>query len=1187
MTLAKEVKVYTASKQVVGHDRVKKDFFNQIAILLDNKQLTGDLLTRKLAALSAKQRACLFYRGRAFGPSIHSHAAQLIIKLYQHCGSSINEKMLNHLIHEPIYSPNPSRNTLTECNNVYRFWLRNPFSPWPTARLENALSKIFLSVIQNDENNENLSLFDLLLRENVLITTNWLDLGINLPKLIPQYLPVLFDKLARENSCLNILAIVEKNPNLLPFILETNIELAQQIVEHWPEQFFNASSTLQEKLYKRLRSNSDVLNQINSYVHQKFIPFTLSTDLRLQALNINDKDHQCFIDFQQTIKSLIPQAAELYQRDQYQEALKIINDYLALDPGNYKRNFFTQLQKKIKQQQNFNLSLLQEELKQADRTKLFAKMIAAPKHCRAAKVMKALYKVASFGREFNDDFITETNLYKNDTYHMIYEGKLPELRDEESAQIFAISDQIKEHLLHPENMKKTFLGRHTEKVINYFQAQANFYLHQLAANTNEAEVIYQNFLINKGIELAKARPIFDPQGHVLVEVSLEESDIRFLIAQITGKYFTEVSVQQLGHYLGSPNLTATTLCKLDVSADPLLKQGFVKKLLLSGTPINNNNNLSDDKYVIQCSTIIEQYLNSPERNSVIALQEEMMAHVLLCARSLAKKEAKLKLTRHEKHDLNLVINQHTMAIFAELFKKIAFDEQSAVINFARLNQLLDAARPALAATCRQLLVTILANKVDEEEVTRLLADLNQHDFTSTTATGIDYLRSDAINYSVVRISATNDTAHDKKLGANHQALRVIARNHYDVCSLEKVYGYKDNNTTARVPSIAVRQVSHQASVQDVAAKLEQSFNLLQQKAQGYHGPLIYNLLTSLHSKLYDISIFESKNKQRMSAARILKGSHLFNKQQIERGQFNNLVFIQNIPVNQHTNSLDLNARDEATAEAALMTKVALLATFNHHKDLFPPLLKKSIGETYYRVHRLYLNFLEEQGDGFHYFKNSEHGKNVITDLHKIQTNWQMGELNAVTDTSTMQNLITQALFKMMTLDLHQNKQFGMMVQAFSVFIEPLSMAGCKSGNERYQAVNGRSELLNFMNGTTIEQKELHQALVHFVNERNNVDMNILQEKLDKAYNKHNLQGACAAFSLEDQGASSKVTATKNNVNPGLISEYDTNVAETGFLTNLWQKFSSCLQAHKANLVGIFKNLFADKMKERSNSAPSF
>ena len=82
MTMLETLRAYTADKTTRGFDAVKKEFFNQVIVLIEKKQLTITALTKLLTSISADDRQQLFLRQRNFNkPSTNSGAAQWLLTL--------------------------------------------------------------------------------------------------------------------------------------------------------------------------------------------------------------------------------------------------------------------------------------------------------------------------------------------------------------------------------------------------------------------------------------------------------------------------------------------------------------------------------------------------------------------------------------------------------------------------------------------------------------------------------------------------------------------------------------------------------------------------------------------------------------------------------------------------------------------------------------------------------------------------------------------------------------------------------------------------------------------------------------------------------------------------------------------------------------------------------------------------
>lgn len=847
------------------------------------------------------------------------------------------------------------------------------------------------------------------------------------------------------------------------------------------------------------------------------------------------------------IKSEAPQLIAL---DQKENALRVIQNYLDQQPGAYKHQFFSDLALEIDRvtdvsEKDWFLNLLKNKLKKADNKELFSKWSGLT-HSRAAAVMASLYNIASLGGGLSS---IQFNKMANEK----------ELPDQVNDNTLLIQGKIREIVMNPDRDKSSHLALKIGSAFKEMQAKAQFLQNSQHHNSRAVESEYQKKLITKGMEKASKQehPAFDLQGHVLVFVKLKEVDYQAILDNIKQKKIGSNSAEQTVKLLLGSELTSHTLCNLDIKGNETLEAKF--------------------KTWIGRDDVPQSLMDSKDRASIIDLQEEMSLHVLLALRVLENKlsfkfnhELRTKLLS----DVNKLVQNKVKTIL-----ELAHFKAEELNNFENLNTSLDKARKELAVGCRTVLVDSICNQYPTLKLEHVL---DKHDFTSTTATGMDYLRSDARNQTVVRISGTKNTAHDKALGASKQALRFLHRNHYknEADQGLSVTPYNEKTLEARVPSIAVKESSESEGTKDVANKLQESHRLLRTQAAYSNGPMIYNLLTSLHTLAYDNSPFERSNKQRLSAEYILQGSHLYNLRQKRIGEPDELVYVQNIPVNQHSGELDDSAFDDVTKEATIMTDMALLSTLNHYAGVFDCALRESITQSYSYAHKQYLSFLPEVEKDDKYFHNTDFGYSVKTHLINKKSQWNSVKITSP-DSDNLNTLVVKALFKMYSSNDYRDKQFGMLAQSLSVFVEPMSQAGCKSANERYQGVSGRVELLKSISSRSDDQLSAEEmyvkmALRNFVEGKGTASCAEVQRCLDQAYNKHNLYGAATVFSKEDQGAASKVEATKNKAHPGIIDEIDTNVAETGFLTRLHQSHCSSMQAHKANLAEVYKTLFLEK-----------
>lgn len=1198
--LYQRIFAYAASKEDSGyndHNAVKKRVFTKIGKLVKTNKLTVHALTEILSQLPDEERFKLFYLARKLGSSFQqkaspsSKAGQLIAEIYRTLNVSLSDLDLAIIVAEGISEKN---STFIKAFR-YQYWQRYSLSRLGVSHLEHELK----GLLELEDTKEPKPLADLLFSKE---TEELLDSLVLLYDAAPAYIPELVNQLytlhktkgtADEfiETLLTIASEVSKATlvgipanKLTELLANSNSEIALALVKKGLQNFFSLPSFMQHAVQASLERNIDF--ETLSHLRGQFdtLPFSdfelkqvfqLLTNggYRLSAsLNNEHEAHEVFNALSDMVyKKAMPYQEKACGQMQAKPAIEAINAYLKEDPNTFKATFFQNLAQAINAE-GLSIEVLQAHLTKTTLNKLFAKW-SGPENSRAAGLMANLYELASLGTTLTVEQIKE----------MVTVGSIPlSNRNKLSKRSeLLLRERITQVLLHPEKTTNSFLDQIIGKVVAYYQSFLQFSNKVKAFEQKHVEAKYQNYLLQKGLALAdeQEQAIFDPQGHVLVMVPLDTEDYALLVSDLTDGKIKEGTKEQLEALLGT-RLTESTFCNLDIANHASLRQKF-KQSMQGIMPSENFNE------------VLEHYLSSQERGSVIALQEEMSMHISLSLRAIEKLvaefnnrelesgelsiqmlEPKLKIVLGDAQRNNLIheMNQLVLATFRGILVRV-YDKNSEQFDYVYLNRELDADREALAPSCRELLVKALCLNMEKEELEifhqEVLPTLEERFFTSTTATGLDYLRSDASNETVVRISATEATAHNKGLGADKQALRILARNRYHDNS---VIPYDEATIEARVPSIGDKKASHYRATQDVASKLAYSYQLLRQKAAGYRGPMVYNLLTSLHTRVYDNTFFD---KQRLTAARILKGAHLYNLQQLQSGESRAFVYVQNVPVNQHTNELSVDAFDDATAEASLMTDVALLATFKHHAVVFPPALRESIIKTNELIHFRYLHFLPLAQGGTYYFKDSAQGVCLIKELATKKRQWQVSKPMVPAD--TIQALVVQTLFKMLSNNEHYNKQFGMLTQVLSIFIEPMSQAGCKSANERYQAVGGRVELLKSISEVSDierlsgEHKAIRSALEHYVAGR--ATLAEVQAALDLAYNRHNVQGSAAAFSEEDQGAPSKLKATTNKRERGVVTEINTNYAESNYLENLSQKSAASMQAHKANLPKAFKELF--------------
>ena len=268
-----------------------------------------------------------------------------------------------------------------------------------------------------------------------------------------------------------------------------------------------------------------------------------------------------------------------------------------------------------------------------------------------------------------------------------------------------------------------------------------------------------------------------------------------------------------------------------------------------------------------------------------------------------------------------------------------------------------------------------------------------------------------------------------------------------------------------------------------------------------------------------------------------------------------------------------------------MSEVSLLHTlsssFSDNKDLNEA-YKKDLNDAYTDVTGYYSGYLEMPESPPRFFE-SVFGNAAITRLAEYQKNCVIPPLPEGDRLSKA--LIATALLRLFKESKHREPLYGMLTQALSVYLEKDKLVGCKSGNERFTAVEGRaSMLLSMVNRNLVKTpySEQEQLLLEtfrkYATSGDNAVLNDndeplldaeqkpitllkqLKDHMDKAINAGGYQSDAMAVSHEDQGAGPKGKSSKG---PGAtISEIDTNVYESSNITTLRNSHASSLQAHK-------------------------
>jgi copper chaperone CopZ len=679
----------------------------------------------------------------------------------------------------------------------------------------------------------------------------------------------------------------------------------------------------------------------------------------------------------------------------------------------------------------------------------------------------------------------------------------------------------------------------------------------------ENQAIFMDYLLEKAkkdvANTPKAPPsfLFDPQGRLLVDIKLTVEDYAKIeiLPVINDK-------EALRKALGLQSLSDTTTVSLDVK-DVGLEEAFTNQLKAAFKQEGLNDESS--------SKVITALINEP-KGSIIALQQEMHFHLGLASQvyqDLILKESGTDLTVpiEKAHQAAMVrVNTLVMAAYAKALIKASNNEKREV-SLSNLNKALDKARKEIAPKAHDYLVEEMLKA--EINLQGIPIDEFKKKAEETPACRKNFLHLDPDSGLATFIEVSDHTAHHRAKGAL-ATRRIITANYTGGQDGEKIKAIDHSRIQIRTPSLDVKkEISEKESIEDIKIKLKtiaedyQLRDALSNPSDKIPRAFVYNLHTALEHTVDDV---RGGNLQSQGAKRILQGAHQYNAAQLHNAAQlpeKSPVFclVQNISVNGFGKSLSQRNRSPLVKEAALMSELAMLHTL--YNSVSKPELKLQIGDAF-NHYKTYLTSSNREI----YFSKSSRGKTCLDEINKIKTAIKT-EITKTETTISVKNSpekiklqkIQAALLQIFANNLHEDHQYAKLTQALSIFLENASIAGCKSGNERAQAVNGRVAILDaFVSGKLeVEGKEIKPALDNLFTATGKEipkKMKCLNDAIDSAYNKHGLQGAPAVISLMDQGASAKV-------NPN-VGGFNTNNAEApkSIMTNLWQHFAGKMQAHK-------------------------
>ncbi|RUR13574.1 hypothetical protein [Legionella sp. km772] len=371
---------------------------------------------------------------------------------------------------------------------------------------------------------------------------------------------------------------------------------------------------------------------------------------------------------------------------------------------------------------------------------------------------------------------------------------------------------------------------------------------------------------------------------------------------------------------------------------------------------------------------------------------------------------------------------------------------------------------------------------------------------------------------------------------------------------------------------------------------------------------VYNLYTSLNrtgdgstkmphpAEWYD----ERNNKQTQSADHILKAAHEYNR----NNPVAPLCLVQNVPVNGWGHNIDIDPSNPSIVnEAALMGQLAALHT------IYDTLSVEDKNNAQ-KIFADYKQFLTTPETSFYDYvvKNNTP---TLAQLATIQASpplakpeKPMVEVVIPVDESAAQRdqrLATAledhraeflsdakhamaALFKAKAFNDLDN---GFTYQALSVFAENASIGGCKSANERAQAVNGRAAILDFVSLDKAtrdalldkylskeEAKELKTATDGLETAIQHSDLPNITKNMNTLYGSLNLEGFQALISFIDQGGHAKLSTKGELLNTNSAEPVHTNVKNA----SKWQCHKGLTDNVLAEFNGVQKFSWLKEMK---------
>lgn len=600
-----------------------------------------------------------------------------------------------------------------------------------------------------------------------------------------------------------------------------------------------------------------------------------------------------------------------------------------------------------------------------------------------------------------------------------------------------------------------------------------------------------------------------------------------------------------------------------------------------------------------CCDVLLRDDNVKQMSSINALQEEMEMHISLALQVHRKAFEAQYPPEHDDAVPGMLwdrarekaVTAMTQTIKTTFQDALIASHKDSQIDFVSLNDHLDTARKRMKGHCQDALVkaclfTIPDFKARSQEP-EVAKGISRKAYSATTATSHDYFTSSSTGLST-RISGSDNTSHHKEAGAGHQAMRLRVHSDGSVMlrlpSIPEVDIKYSKRLGAWAQAVRVSFVNAalsvangfigafnhfadeakkippyekviepwQAKLNDTASKIIEAETALRTKLGDYKGPIILNRETSIPNALMDNHL-PGANRQGLRIEIEIKAIHQVNANRTDGC----LVFMQGIPVNQHTQNLGYNTSG-VLKEATLMAEMAMLA--NLHEQL-PGVIHS---QTYGNVINHYQDFLNQKPFPTNtFFCDTKDGQAAINALTTLKQTLSKGNHSLNTASQDLKVVVNQALLQVFSHDLHLKQQYGMLIQSLSTYGQTTAIAGCKSANERFAEVEGRADLLRQLNLEPCPlpdvKAKMLTALQNFRDDPSKIDA--LVACMDKCFNEYTLQErSSATVSLLDQGAASKVGAFEES-RFGRTFQVDTNLAENEAVDRLKTKGTSALQAH--------------------------